>query len=203
MPGHIPWYGVGSCTVAAGRTICLDRGEIDRQLPKPSLIRGLWPACGILARVHLSRAPLRRIAGRRAQLSLAKLSKGRQLVTMQAHVSRLTDSTVGSLLVTALLSIGVVVVLKGVVRAFWGLYVYLLRPGRNLKKLGGWAVVTGATDGIGRAYANALAKEGTAIDSAGSSRSRAVCDWVVIFPSMLGRRTSLYASTGTDSFLLP
>lgn len=40
-------------------------------------------------------------------------------------------------------------------RAIW---VYFLRPGRNLKKLGDWAVVTGSTDGIGKAYAEALAK---------------------------------------------
>ena len=41
------------------------------------------------------------------------------------------------------------------VRALW---VYFLRPGRNLRKLGDWAVVTGATDGIGKAYAERLAK---------------------------------------------
>lgn len=35
-----------------------------------------------------------------------------------------------------------------------------LRPGKNLKKLGQWAVITGATDGIGKAYAMNLAKKG-------------------------------------------
>jgi 17beta-estradiol 17-dehydrogenase / very-long-chain 3-oxoacyl-CoA reductase len=43
------------------------------------------------------------------------------------------------------------------VRALW---VYFLRPGRDLRKLGDWAVVTGATDGIGKAYAERLAKRG-------------------------------------------
>ena len=35
-----------------------------------------------------------------------------------------------------------------------------LRPGKNLKKLGQWCVITGATDGIGKAYAMTLAKKG-------------------------------------------
>ena len=42
-------------------------------------------------------------------------------------------------------------------------YKTFLRPGKNLKKLGKWAVVTGATDGIGKAYAHALAKKGLSV----------------------------------------
>mmetsp|Transcript_1145 Transcript_1145/g.1501 ORF Transcript_1145/g.1501 Transcript_1145/m.1501 type:complete len:315 (-) Transcript_1145:355-1299(-) len=42
-------------------------------------------------------------------------------------------------------------------------YKTFLRPARNLKKLGKWAVITGATDGIGHAYAIALAKKGVSI----------------------------------------
>jgi 17beta-estradiol 17-dehydrogenase / very-long-chain 3-oxoacyl-CoA reductase len=38
-----------------------------------------------------------------------------------------------------------------------------IRPAKNLKKLGKWAVVTGATDGIGKAYALALAKKGMSV----------------------------------------
>jgi len=43
-----------------------------------------------------------------------------------------------------------------------GLYRHLLRPQRNLVKLYGseWAVVTGASDGIGEAYTYELAKRG-------------------------------------------
>jgi len=37
---------------------------------------------------------------------------------------------------------------------------YWLRPGKDLKKYGQWAIVTGATDGIGKAYAFVLAKHG-------------------------------------------
>lgn len=40
------------------------------------------------------------------------------------------------------------------------IYKYFLRPGLNLKKYGDWAVVTGATDGIGKALAHELAKKG-------------------------------------------
>jgi 17beta-estradiol 17-dehydrogenase / very-long-chain 3-oxoacyl-CoA reductase len=43
------------------------------------------------------------------------------------------------------------------------LYKTLIRPGKNLKKLGEWAVVTGATDGIGKAYATTLAGEGMGV----------------------------------------
>jgi 17beta-estradiol 17-dehydrogenase / very-long-chain 3-oxoacyl-CoA reductase len=39
-------------------------------------------------------------------------------------------------------------------------YKTFIRPAKNLKKLGKWAVITGATDGIGKAYAFALAKKG-------------------------------------------
>lgn len=35
-----------------------------------------------------------------------------------------------------------------------------LRPAKSLKKYGKWAIVTGATDGIGREYCNFLAKQG-------------------------------------------
>lgn len=39
-------------------------------------------------------------------------------------------------------------------------YQYFLRAGKNPTKFGKWAVITGATDGIGKAYAMALAKKG-------------------------------------------
>lgn len=39
-------------------------------------------------------------------------------------------------------------------------YKTFFRPARDLTKLGEWAVVTGATDGIGKAYAFELAKKG-------------------------------------------
>lgn len=45
----------------------------------------------------------------------------------------------------------------GVLAFAWA---YFLRPGRNLRRYGEWAVVTGATDGIGKAYCQQLAKQG-------------------------------------------
>ena len=40
-----------------------------------------------------------------------------------------------------------------------GFYRYFLRPGKDLKSYGAWAIVTGATDGIGKALSLQLAKK--------------------------------------------
>lgn len=48
-------------------------------------------------------------------------------------------------------------------KALLHVYKTFLRPGRNLKKLGKWAIITGATDGIGKEYAMSLAKKGMSI----------------------------------------
>ena len=65
-----------------------------------------------------------------------------------------------ALLVGLLAAVGAVEGLRALWRLVHFAYVYFLRPGRPLKAFGAWAVVTGATDGIGRAYADALAREG-------------------------------------------
>jgi len=39
-------------------------------------------------------------------------------------------------------------------------YIYFLRPGKDLKKYGKWAIVTGCTDGIGAAVAEELSAKG-------------------------------------------
>ena len=56
--------------------------------------------------------------------------------------------------------IGFVVILQVLITLVRAVWVYFLRPGKNLRKLGSWAVVTGATDGIGRALCDALARKG-------------------------------------------
>lgn len=59
-----------------------------------------------------------------------------------------------------LANIGLIVVLAVVSKIAYGVYKYFIRPGKNLKAYGKWAVVTGATDGIGKAYAFDMAKAG-------------------------------------------
>lgn len=62
-------------------------------------------------------------------------------------------------LITAV--IGVAVVLSAVFTFVKGIYARVLRPGKNLKKdYGSWAVITGGTDGIGKAMAFEFAKKG-------------------------------------------
>jgi len=48
-------------------------------------------------------------------------------------------------------------------KAVSNIYKTFLRPAKDLKKYGKWAVVTGATDGIGKAYAFAFAKKGMSV----------------------------------------
>lgn len=61
----------------------------------------------------------------------------------------------------ALAAVGCLVALQFVHVFLHGIYARLLRPGKNIKKVyGSWAVITGATDGIGKAMAFELARKG-------------------------------------------
>lgn len=51
-------------------------------------------------------------------------------------------------------------------------YVNFLRPGKNLKKYGSWAVITGPTDGIGKAFAFQLARKGLNLVLVGRSPNK-------------------------------
>ena len=81
---------------------------------------------------------------------------------VQSFLASATSTSGGSLAISILLVVGALEGLKALYRFASSIYVYALRPGKNLNRLGQWAVVTGSTDGIGRAYADALAKKGTA-----------------------------------------
>lgn len=78
----------------------------------------------------------------------------------QSWLDSVTSSPAGSAAVTLLMLAGACTGLKALARFVYGIYVYFIRPGKNLTCLGQWAAITGATDGIGKAYAFALAKKG-------------------------------------------
>jgi len=60
-------------------------------------------------------------------------------------------------------AIGALTVTSFIVKVLSSTYKLFLRGGKDVRKLGKWAVITGATDGIGRAYALALAKKGMSV----------------------------------------
>ena len=63
---------------------------------------------------------------------------------------------------TAFAAIGTYFICKNIYSGMRGLTKYCLLPRRNLKERygGGWALVTGASDGIGKRYCFELAKSG-------------------------------------------
>ncbi|KAJ7100984.1 hypothetical protein O6H91_Y578300 [Diphasiastrum complanatum] len=73
----------------------------------------------------------------------------------------------------ALASLGVIYLLKLALLLLQGVWVAFLRPGKNLSKTyGTWAVVTGATDGIGRAFCFQLAKKRINVVLIGRSKTK-------------------------------
>ncbi|XP_042065737.1 very-long-chain 3-oxoacyl-CoA reductase 1-like [Salvia splendens] len=59
-----------------------------------------------------------------------------------------------------LFSLGSISLLKLCISFLNWAYVNFLRPAKNLKKYGSWAVITGPTDGIGKSFAFQLARKG-------------------------------------------
>lgn len=72
----------------------------------------------------------------------------------------MSDSTSVALFSILLQVIGWTFILRAATALCRGIYVYFVRGPTNLSRLGQWAVITGATDGIGKAYAFALTKRG-------------------------------------------
>jgi len=78
-------------------------------------------------------------------------------------VRSIVATDLGLLITLIALGFLAIAVLRAVVGIVSFIFIYFLRPAKNLKFYGSWAVVTGATDGIGKAYAVELAKRGETI----------------------------------------
>ncbi|KAL8150108.1 hypothetical protein V2J09_019916 [Rumex salicifolius] len=61
---------------------------------------------------------------------------------------------------SVIFAFGLLAALRTLLRVLKWVYVSFLRPAKNLKKYGSWAVVTGSTDGIGKGFAFQLARKG-------------------------------------------
>jgi len=98
-----------------------------------------------------------------APMETAMLLKSHAEVAASTAHAAIQDLATGEktwgivMLALGLVAIAAVKFLLGVISF---IYVYFLRPGKNLRAYGEWAVVTGATDGIGKAYSVELAKKG-------------------------------------------
>ena len=85
-----------------------------------------------------------------------------QTLSATGHLAMVFAFLWTSIITRCFFWIGVIFTLIFCLTLARGVWRYFLRPGKDLRKLGSWAVVTGATDGIGRALCDVLARKGTA-----------------------------------------
>lgn len=87
------------------------------------------------------------------------------LAQLRLQLENWSRHTVARSLLVAFALIGGTVALRSLLATLRAAWVFFLRPGKDLKQqLGQWAAVTGCTDGIGKAYAEALAAQGVRRD---------------------------------------
>ncbi|XP_028765232.1 very-long-chain 3-oxoacyl-CoA reductase 1-like [Neltuma alba] len=72
----------------------------------------------------------------------------------------MATSTWADFMVVATCTLGFISLCKLATHVLWWLWVMFLRPPKNLKHYGSWAIVTGCTDGIGKALTFELASRG-------------------------------------------
>ncbi len=80
--------------------------------------------------------------------------------TLQNALLNLISRPLAAVGLCLLLLLGLATLASKILAVIEFVNIYFLRPGKNLRRLGDWAAITGATDGIGKAYAEALAKKG-------------------------------------------
>ncbi|KAL8227464.1 hypothetical protein R6Q57_015048 [Mikania cordata] len=71
---------------------------------------------------------------------------------------------------------------KLLITFFKWVFITFIRPPKNLKKYGSWALITGATDGIGKAFAFQLAQKGLdlILVSRSLTKLNEVCDEILL-----------------------
>ncbi|PRQ40075.1 putative very-long-chain 3-oxoacyl-CoA reductase [Rosa chinensis] len=74
--------------------------------------------------------------------------------------------------IVAAITIGFLSVCKSLINFVRWVWVMFLRPPRNLKEYGSWAIITGSTDGIGKALAFEMASKGLNLVLVGRNPSK-------------------------------
>lgn len=72
----------------------------------------------------------------------------------------------------AVATIGALFVFRSILQVLGAFYSFFLRPSKSLKSFGQWGIVTGATDGIGKALAMELARKGMNVVLMSRTQSR-------------------------------